>query len=736
MGWFDEQIRERIRDDEDMMQEAYEKMASAVTGHPLSQLYDSDRIHTQEAISEILRFYHIKSRELPDTVTKLNEALEFLLRPSGVMRRTVRLTEKWYKDAYGAMLASTRDGRAVALIPGHLSGYYFNDPETGKRTAVGKDCEDLFEREVICFYRPMPVRKMNFYDFGKYVFGTMHRSDLIILIGGAAAVAVIGLAVPAATQYLYSRVSGGSSMLLMSAVMVIFLTGLSAALLTVYRTSAIDTLKLRVHLSTEAAAMMRLLALPVDFFKKYSSGDLANRAAALDSLSDILIDTAVSSGLTAVFSLIYIGEIFAYAPSLSMPAFLIILITFVLTVITSFRAMKENQEYLPEAAKEYGMVYSLFGGVEKIKNAGAEKRAFAKWAGQYSRTAGISYNRSLFLYLSPALSLAVTLFGTLAIYWLAIRDGVSVENYMAFVASYGVVSGAFSALAAGTAQISLAIPAFEMAKPILEAVPEISVEKPVIEKISGAIEMNNVSFRYADDMPNVIDNLSLKIRPGEYVAIVGRTGCGKSTLMRILLGFEKPQKGAVYYDGRDINSVDIKSLRKKIGVVLQSGRLFNGDIFSNISISAPDLTMDGAWEAARMSGMAEDIENMPMGMQTLISEGTGGISGGQRQRLLIARAIAPKPKVLMFDEATSALDNLTQKQVSQSLDSLKCTRLVIAHRLSTIRNCSRILVLDKGKIAEQGTYEELAARHGIFSELVARQQVGMNTEEAGTAENQ
>jgi len=248
--------------------------------------------------------------------------------------------------------------------------------------------------------------------------------------------------------------------------------------------------------------------------------------------------------------------------------------------------------------------------------------------------------------------------------------------------------------------------------------------------------MNNVSFRYADDMPNVIDNLSLKIRPGEYVAIVGRTGCGKSTLMRILLGFEKPQKGAVYYDGRDINSVDIKSLRKKIGVVLQSGRLFNGDIFSNISISAPDLTMDGAWEAARMSGMAEDIENMPMGMQTLISEGTGGISGGQRQRLLIARAIAPKPKVLMFDEATSALDNLTQKQVSQSLDSLKCTRLIIAHRLSTIRNCSRILVLDKGKIAEQGTYEELAAQHGIFSELVARQQVGMNTEEAGTAENQ
>ena len=230
-------------------------------------------------------------------------------------------------------------------------------------------------------------------------------------------------------------------------------------------------------------------------------------------------------------------------------------------------------------------------------------------------------------------------------------------------------------------------------------------------------------------MPYILNHLSLKIQAGQYVAIVGKTGCGKSTLMRLLLGFEKPLRGGIYYDGKDINNLDLRSLRHKIGVVMQDGKLFQGDIFSNIIISAPRLTLDDAWEAARKAGMAEDIQRMPMGMFTLISEGTGGISGGQRQRLLIARAIAPKPKVLMFDEATSALDNMTQKIVSDSLDTLNCTRIVIAHRLSTIKNCDRIIVLDNGKIIEDGTYDELILKNGIFTELVKRQRLESEEDE-------
>ena len=324
---------------------------------------------------------------------------------------------------------------------------------------------------------------------------------------------------------------------------------------------------------------------------------------------------------------------------------------------------------------------------------------------------------------NSVLNTAVGLIGVIAIYYAAAKSGVTVSDFYAFNTSYGLMAGAVASLANMVLSIAKIKPMLEMCEPIMKAIPEIAEEKIVLERISGDIELNHVSFRYKENMPLIIDDLSLKIKRGQYVAIVGTTGCGKSTLMRLMLGFEKPQKGAVYYDGKDLDAIDLRSLRRKIGTVMQNGKLFQGDIFSNIVISAPWLNMDAAWEAAEIAGIAEDIKNMPMGMFTLISEGQGGISGGQRQRLMIARAVAPKPKVLMFDEATSALDNLTQKKVSEALDNLDCTRIVIAHRLSTIKQCDRIIVLDKGHIVEDGTYDELIANNGFFAELVERQRV-------------
>ena len=258
---------------------------------------------------------------------------------------------------------------------------------------------------------------------------------------------------------------------------------------------------------------------------------------------------------------------------------------------------------------------------------------------------------------------------------------------------------------------------------ILQAVPEYGEGKTMVSELTGRIELNHVTFRYEEDSPPVLDDLSLTIEPGEYVGVVGRSGCGKSSLVKVLLGFETPSKGAVYYDGKDIARLDLKSLRQKIGTVMQNGKLFMGSIYENISISAPSLTMQGAWDAAEMAGLADDIREMPMGMMTIIGEGQGGISGGQKQRIMIARAVAGKPRILMFDEATSALDNHTQKKVTEALDALKCTRIVIAHRLSTIRHCDRILVLDQGRIIEDGTYEELIEKNGFFADLVSRQRL-------------
>ena len=351
---------------------------------------------------------------------------------------------------------------------------------------------------------------------------------------------------------------------------------------------------------------------------------------------------------------------------------------------------------------------------------------FARWGKQYARQARLEYDPPLFLKLSGTLNLAISLLGTMVLYAAAIESGVSVADYYAFYTAYGMVSGAFMAVASIAVTASGIRPTLEMARPIMEAEPEAHEGKENITSLKGGIELSRVSFRYGDTLPNVIDDLSLTVKPGEYLAITGATGCGKSTLLRLLLGFETPQKGAIYYDKQDLARIDLESLRRKIGVVMQDGKLFFGDIYSNIVITAPELTVDEAWKAAEIASIADDIRAMPMGMHTVISEGQGGISGGQKQRLMIARAVAPKPKILMFDEATSALDNITQKKVSEAIDSLKCTRIVIAHRLSTIQHADRIIYLERGKIVEDGTYGELIAKNGSFAKLVERQRLDID----------
>lgn len=264
-------------------------------------------------------------------------------------------------------------------------------------------------------------------------------------------------------------------------------------------------------------------------------------------------------------------------------------------------------------------------------------------------------------------------------------------------------------------------PQLDSIAPILETEPEIDGRSTTVGSLSGGIKVSHLSFRYQDDSPLVLDDLSLTISPGEYVGIVGRSGCGKSTLLRLLLGFESPHRGSIFYDHYDLSKVNKSQLRRRIGTCLQNGSLFAGDIFHNVTVTAPWSTQDDAWEALRQACLYDDVKALPMGLHTLITEGGGGFSGGQRQRILIARALIGKPGIVFFDEATSALDNISQKQVSDNLDRLNCTRLVIAHRLSTIRHCDRIIVLDKGKVAEEGTFEDLMAQRGLFYEMSKRQ---------------
>lgn len=725
MGWFDEQIKQRKQNDSDVFTDAFINIAGAVMGSRISNALNDERQQTKNAFDEILRFYHIKPHEIPDNIKDRNEQLEYLLRPHGIMRRTVILSKGWYKDAIGAMLGVRKsDGIVVALIPTGFSGYSYRDMETGKYVKINCRNQELFEEEAIAFYKPLPLKKLGIPDLMRYILGTLSPADFVMTGALTLAVTFIGMLSPKLNNLLFSRViEDGSTQVLLAITVFMVCVAVSSLLINSVKSLIMARINTKMSISVQAATISRVMSLPAAFFKNHSSGELSARAQYINSLCDVLVSAVLQTGLTSLFSLVYISQIFVYAPALVIPSLIITLVTVVFSIVSAFAQMKVSRKEMELSSKERGMSYALISGVQKIKLTGAEKRAFARWGNLYAEEARLAYDPPMFLKINGVISSAISLAGTLVMYWFAVSSGVSVADYYAFNTAYGMVSGAFMSLAGIALTMAQVKPIMDMVKPILEAVPEISEGKQVITQLSGGIELNNVSFGYNENMPLVIDDLSLKIRPGQYVAIVGATGCGKSTLLRLMMGFESPQKGAVYFDGKDIATVDLKSLRHNIGVVMQNGKLFTGDIFSNIIISAPWLTMDEAWHAAELAGIAQDIRRMPMGMHTIISEGSGGISGGQRQRLMIARAIAPKPKVLMFDEATSALDNLTQKIVSESLDSLKCTRIVIAHRLSTIKQCDRIVVLDKGKIIEDGTYDELMEYGGFFSELVARQRL-------------
>ncbi len=725
MGWFDEQIKLRKRNDETILEEAFVGMADAVLGTKMSEAYKSSAEKADSAIDEILKYYKVKPVEVPDSFKNLNDRLEYLLRPHGIMRRNINLEKGWYKDAIGAILGTRKDDRSVvAFIPKGFSGYVFFDAPSGKWVKLGKKNEDLFETEAICFYKPFPLKKLTLPLLMRYIIETLTASDVVLVVLATFAVSAIGMLMPKLNNILFGTVVANQNIKMLVGITVFMICAtVSTLLLQAVKALLTARVGTKLELSVQAATMMRILSLPADFFKQYSSGELSSRSHYIQNLCSMLVSTVLNTGLTSVFSLMYISQIFIYTPTLVIPALIIILVTIAFSLATTFLQMHYSKKQMELGTQESGMSYALISGVQKIRLSGSEKRAYSRWSKLYAKQVGMTYNPPMFLRANGSFSSIISLTGIIVMYFMSIKSGVSVSEYFAFNAAYGMLTGAFLSLAGIATTIARFKPILEMAKPIMDAVPEVAEGKQVISRLSGNIELNNVSFRYSENMPLVIDDLSLKIRAGQYVAIVGETGCGKSTLMRILLGFEKPQKGAVYYDGKDLNSVDLRSLRRKIGVVLQNGKLFQGDIYSNIVISAPHLSLDDAWDAAEMAGIADDIRKMPMGMHTIISEGSGGVSGGQRQRLMIARAIAPKPKILMFDEATSALDNITQKTVSDSLDKLKCTRIVIAHRLSTIKQCDRIIYFEKGKIVEDGTYDELIAKNGKFAELVERQRL-------------
>ena len=724
MEQFESQFQTRARLDRENTENAYETLARSLTGNRLS-FEKNERERINGAIQSVLKYNGAKPGEVPEDVEDFRERLSYMCRPSGTMVRDIRLEGKWYKQNFGPMLGKLKNGEIVAILPYGMTGYAYFDYNAGSRVRINKKVAEEFSDTAILCYRPLPPGKLSLSDFFSFLVRSFDMSDYVLVFVMALLVTLVGMLPTVANKIVFDEVipSGYTGLILPIAALLI---GASVAtlLFTMNRNLVIGRISQKLTVYAESALYSRALLMPTSFYRQFSSGDLAGRISQVSMIVEQMVQLCFCGGLTVLLGLIYIIQIAFIAPSLALPTLAVLAVQVGFIVVAMVFTMRYEKKAFTSNTRLSGMVSSMLGGIQKIKLAGAENRAFAKWAGEYAGYVQATYRRPWFLFSINAIVTMIGLVGGIGIYYAAGNGGVSVAEFMAFNTAFGMLTAAVTQV---VAMMPIAVrikPAFELLTPILETVPETDEGRPSVTDFSGSVEMNHVAFRYNDRMPYLFKDLSFKIKSGEYVAFVGKSGCGKSTIMRLLLGFETPERGSVSFGKHDLSQIDVRSFRKTtIGVVLQSAGLISGSILDNIIIGSPKATIDDAWRAAEIAEIAEDIRNMPMGMHTVISEGGGGVSGGQKQRIIIARSVCSKRKVLMLDEATSALDNITQKTVSESLAKLKCTRIVIAHRLSTVKNCDRIMVVDGGTIAEEGTYDELIARNGLFADLVRRQRL-------------
>ncbi len=650
--------------------------------------------------------------------------VEDVARASRVRTRKVDLKGDWWRKDCGPILGFARDTQTpVALVPVSPQAYDMIVPAEGRRVWIGPAEAAGLDASGYVFYRSFPDILLTGRDVLRLGFWGC-RKDLLMVLGLGAAGALLALLTPLAMGILFDRViPEASKNMLVQVILVLLSCAIVTSVFDFTKSIAILRLKGKIDPAVEAGVVDRLISLPVNFFRKFSTGDLANRAMSICAISQTLSDVTLQAVLAGAFSSFYFLLLFWYSWPLALLAVLLTLIGTTCTTLSSIVQMRYSRKLNDIEGRVAGTLLQLVSGITKLRVSGTEERAFDVWAREFAEKKRVNYKARLLDNVMESFNAAFPILASMVIFaWVVLKSTreFSTGSFIAFNTAYTSFQGALLQMSLALTSVLNVVPLFERARPILETRPEVDLTKADPGLLSGEIEISHVNFRYEIDGPVILHDVSMHVKAGEFLAVVGTSGSGNSTLLRLLLGFDVPESGTIYYDRQDLATLDIQKVRRQLGVVLQNGHVMPGTLLKNI-IGTSRLTVADAWEAARMVGFDEDIRNMPLGMYTVLGADGSTLSGGQRQRLLLARSIVHRPRILFFDEATSALDNRTQAIVSESLDGIQATRIVIAHRLSTIINADHIVVIEKGRIVESGTYKELLEKGGVFSELAKRQ---------------
>ncbi|MEU6533754.1 NHLP bacteriocin export ABC transporter permease/ATPase subunit [Streptomyces sp. NPDC046928] len=642
---------------------------------------------------------------------------------SRVRTRSVRLEGRWWRDDIGPLVGHRAlSGAPVALL-WRRGGYVAVHPATGRETPVEKANAEEFEPRAVMFYRPLPDRPLSPLRLLRFSMrGT--GGDLVRLLLSGLVTVAIGALVPVATgKVLGEFVPRAQTRLIVQVCLAVMISGVVAAAFMLLQNLTILRLEGRIEATLQPALWDRLLRLPTRFFTERSTGELAGQAMGISAIRRLLAGVGPVVAQSVTVGAMNLALLFWYSVPMALAAIGMLVVIAAVFLGLGLWQVRWQRRLVVLGNKLNNQAFQTLRGLPKLRVAAAENYAYAAWAEEFARSRELQQRVGRIKNLTAVLGAAYLPLCTLLMFMLLAgpaRGSMSAAAFLTFSTSVTMLLTSVTQLTGAFVSAVSALPLFQEIEPVLRATPEVRAGSTRPGPLTGAIEARRLSFRYSDDGPLVLDDVSFEIRPGEFVAVVGPSGCGKSTLLRLLIGFDKPVSGSVLYDGQDLAALDQSAVRRQCGVVLQHAQPFTGSILDVICGTEP-YTPEEAMAAAEMAGLAEDIKRMPMGLHTIVS-GSGAVSGGQRQRLMIAQALIRRPRILFFDEATSALDNETQRTVIESTRALNATRVVIAHRLSTVLDADRVIVMEDGKVAQQGPPAELLAdTGGRLHELVRRQ---------------
>lgn len=731
----------KIADDE-ILQQGLEKLMNAeeelfpVALHDQNKLLSALRLVAvqiglePEAIKEPENSWglSINNATVNDVLLSIMQVCE----QSRIGTRKVTLKGEWHTFDSGIMIAFKKEnGEPIVLMP-QSKGIYVAH-ELGKKEVykVTAEIATEFMPVALTFYKLFPMNKLSLWDIVNFSRSFYKMSNVLTFLGAMLVAAVLSMVTPAISAKIFGDVVPSSDgQLLVIIGITLFLLAIGSSLVGLVKGLALTNIESNVDMAIHAAVIERLFSMPDAFFKKYTSGELLTRLNDINSIRKTLATTGITI-MSALLTMIFNGGLlFYYGGMLALVVVISSLLYGIIVFFISWRQMVYYQQHLVLGSDLSSKLLQIISNIAKIKVMRAEKRSFNLWAEILAKQISLDIKEMNLGIISSIILMFIQVATTLIIYYFIVanlgqKNAIGLPQFIAFNAAYGIFSGSFAAIVGSLSSLLHIIPVYKRITPLLKTLPEGGSGGGKDIMLNGAIKVENVSFSYGKDLGEehkVLDDVSFTIEPGEFVAIVGSSGSGKTTLAKLLLGFWQADKGAVYFDDCEIGTLDIKCVRKQCGSVLQTGQLLPGTIFQNI-VGVYNCTMEDAWQAAQLAEIAQDISKMPMQMFTMVAEGAVTISGGQRQRLLIARALVKKPRILIFDEATSALDNLSQAKVMQSVEKLAATKIVIAHRINTIRNADKIIVLDKGRVVEMGKYEDLVSQNGYFAMFAKKQEL-------------